>query len=129
VRRDLLLLVRDNERLFYRNLLRQCREAGRTTTSINVSGLEALLKEGEARAEAERQRMFDGLVQAVYGSSLRRPAAYSEVLWGDLLASVRRLASHPSLEGSGQDRGGDLQRRPLLRGWVSRGKMRGGRGD
>ena len=87
--------MRDNERLFYWTLLKQCQEAGETTTTIPVSGLEALLKEGNQRAEAERQRMFDELFEAVYGSSLRRPAVYSEVLWSDLLASVRRLASHP----------------------------------
>jgi hypothetical protein len=85
--------VRDNERLFYWNLLKQAQEAGEATTTINVSGLEALLK--EANLQAERQRMFDELVEAVYGSRLRRPAAYSEILWSDLLASVRRLAGHP----------------------------------
>jgi hypothetical protein len=86
--------VGDNERLFYWNVLKQCREAGEATMTINVSGLESLLKEGNQRAEAERQRMFDDLVEAVYGSRLRRPAAYSEILWSDLLASVRRLAGH-----------------------------------
>jgi hypothetical protein len=53
------------------------------------------LKEANLQAEAERQRMFDELVEAVYGSRLRRPAAYSNILWSDLLASVRRLAGHP----------------------------------
>jgi hypothetical protein len=86
--------VHDNERLFYWNLLKQCQEAGEETTTINVSGLEALLREGNLQVEAERQRMFNELVEAVYGTSLRRPAAYSEILWSDLLASVRRLASH-----------------------------------
>ena len=84
-----------NERLFYWNLLKQAQEADEATTTISVSGLEALLKEANLQAEAERQRMFDELVEAVYGSRLRRPAAYSEILWSDLLASVRRLASHP----------------------------------
>ena len=84
----------DNERLFYWNVLTQCQEAGEATTTINVSGLEALLKEGNQRAEAARQRMFDELVEAVYGSKLRRPAVYSEILWSDLLASVRKLAGH-----------------------------------
>jgi hypothetical protein len=87
--------VRDNERLFYWNLVKQCQEAGQATTTISVSGLEALLKESNRQAETERQRMFDELVEAVYGSRLRRPAAYSEVLWRDLLDSVRRLAGHP----------------------------------
>jgi hypothetical protein len=87
--------VHNNERLFYWNLLKQCQEAGEATTTISVSGLEALLKEGNLQADAERQRMFDELVEAVYGSRLRRPATYSEVLWSDLLASVRRLASLP----------------------------------
>ena len=87
--------MRDNERLFYWNLLKQCQEAGEATATINVSGLEALLRESNVQAEAERQRMFDELVEAVYGSRLRRPAAYSDVLWSDLLASVRRLAGHP----------------------------------
>jgi hypothetical protein len=86
--------VGDNERLFYWNVLKQCQEAGEATTTIDVSGLEALLTEGNQRAEAERQRMFDDLVEAVYGSRLRRPAAYSEILWSDLLASVRKLAGH-----------------------------------
>ena len=86
--------MRDNDRLFYWNLVRQCQEVGETTT-ISVSGLEALLKEANLQAEAERQRMFDELVEAVYGSRLRRPAAYSDILWSDLLASVRRLAGHP----------------------------------
>jgi hypothetical protein len=84
--------VRDNDRLFYWNLVKQCQDAGETTT-ISVSGLEALLK--EANLQAERQRMFDELVEAVYGSRLRRPAAYSDILWSNLLASVRRLAGHP----------------------------------
>ena len=84
----------DNERLFYWNILQQCQETGEATTTINVSGLEALLKEGNQRAEAERQRMFDELVEAVYGSRLRRPATFSEILWSDLLGSVRRLAGH-----------------------------------
>ena len=84
----------DNERLFYWNILQQCQETGEATTTINVSGLEALLKEGDQRAEAECQRMFDDLVEAVYGSRLRRPAPYSEILWSELLASVRRLAGH-----------------------------------
>ena len=84
----------DNERLFYWNVLKQCQEAGEATTIMNVSGLETLLKEGNLRAEAERQRMFDELVEAVYGSRLRRAAAYSEILWSDLLSSVRRLAGH-----------------------------------
>jgi len=90
--------VRDNDRLFYWNLVKQCQEAGKkttTTTTISVSGLEALLKEANLQAEAERQRMFDDLVEAVYGSRLRRPAAYSDILWSDLLASMRRLAGHP----------------------------------
>ena len=87
--------MRDNERLFYWNLLKQCQEAGEATATINVSGLEALLRESNVQAEAERQRMFDELIEAVYGSRLRRPAAYSDVLWSDLLASVRRLAGHP----------------------------------
>jgi hypothetical protein len=87
--------VRDNERLFYWNLVKQRQEAGEATTTISVSGLEALLKEANLQAEAERQRMFDELVEAVYGSRLRRPAAYSNILWSDLLASVRRLAGHP----------------------------------
>jgi hypothetical protein len=86
--------VRDNERLFYWNLVKQRQEAGEATTTISVSGLEALLKEANLQAEAERQRMFDELVEAVYGSRLRRPAAYSNILWSDLLASVRRLAGH-----------------------------------
>jgi hypothetical protein len=86
--------VGDNERLFYWKVLKQCQDAGEATTIINVSGLEALLKEGNQRAEAERQRMFDELVEAVYGSRLRRPAAYSEILWSDLLTSVRKLAGH-----------------------------------
>jgi hypothetical protein len=86
--------VDDSERLFYWNVLKQCQEAGEATTTIGVSGLEALLTEGNQRAEAERQRMFDDLVEAVYGSRLRRPAAYSEILWSDLLASVRKLAGH-----------------------------------
>jgi hypothetical protein len=86
--------VDDSERLFYWNVLKQCQEAGEATTTIDVSGLEALLTEGNQRAEAERQRMFDDLVEAVYGSRLRRPAAYSEILWSDLLASVRKLADH-----------------------------------
>jgi hypothetical protein len=86
--------VDDSERLFYWNVLKQCQEAGEATTPINVSGLEALLKEGNQRAEAERQRMFDDLVEAIYGSRLRRPAAYSEILWSDLLASVRKLEGH-----------------------------------
>jgi hypothetical protein len=86
--------VDDSERLFYWNVLKQCQEAGEATTTIDVSGLEALLTEGNQRAEAERQRMFDDLVEAVYGSRLRRPAAYSEILWSDLLASVRKLAGH-----------------------------------
>jgi hypothetical protein len=121
--------VRDNERLFYWNLLKQCQEAGQTTATINVSSLEELLKEGGVRAEAERQRMFDELVEAVYGSRLRRPAAYSEVLWRDLLASVRSLATHPSREPSTQYPASDLPRRPLLRRWVRRGSIREGRGD
>ena len=86
--------MRDNERLFYWNLVKQRQEAGETTTTISVPGLEALLKEANLQAEAERQRMFDELVEAVYGSRLRRPAAYSDILWSDLLASVRRLAGH-----------------------------------
>jgi hypothetical protein len=86
--------VDDSERLFYWNVLKQCQEAGEATTTIDVSGLEALLTEGNQRAEAERQRMFDDLVEAVYGSRLRRLAAYSEILWSDLLASVRKLAGH-----------------------------------
>lgn len=86
--------MRDNERLFYWNLVKQRQEAGETTTTISVPGLEALLKEANLQAEAERQRMFDELVEAVYGSRLRRPAGYSEILWSDLLASVRRLAGH-----------------------------------
>jgi hypothetical protein len=86
--------VDDSERLFYWNVLKQCQEAGEATTTIDVSGLEAPLTEGNQRAEAERQRMFDDLVEAVYGSRLRRPAAYSEILWSDLLASVRKLAGH-----------------------------------
>ena len=87
--------MRDNERLFYWNLVKQRQEAGETTTTISVPGLEALLKEANLQAEAERQRMFDELVEAVYGSRLRRPAAYSDILCSDLLASVRRLAGHP----------------------------------
>jgi dephospho-CoA kinase len=87
--------VHANERLFYWNLLRQAQEAGEVTTTISVSGLEVLLKDANLQAEAERQRMFNELVEALYGSRLRRPAAYSEVLWSDLLASVRRLANHP----------------------------------
>ena len=87
--------MRDNERLFYWNLVKQRQEAGETTTTISVPGLEALLKEANLQAEAERQRMFDELVEAVYGSRLRRPAAYSDILRSDLLASVRRLAGHP----------------------------------
>ena len=87
--------MRDNERLFYWNLLKQAQEADEATTTISVSGLEALLKDASLQAEAERQRMFDELIEAVYGSRLRRPAMYSEILWSDLLASVRRLAGHP----------------------------------
>lgn len=80
--------MKESERLFYWSQYQECRRRGKTVTQIPVSGIGALLMEARDLVEAERQRMFEEVLSAVYGGVPRKPPEYNPDDWEAMLERI-----------------------------------------